>query len=294
MRVVAAAIVARARPRRDGLGRPLLSTRRVPDPAPSRQRRLPRARARADPGLTAWAVLGLAAAGHCSAQIGGAVPRRQAPADRHGLSSSGSSPWTRCATCRRAGAATPSTSSQLVSRLQGLRRDNGRIGPTVNSTIWGILALRATGREAGARRRSAGCKRRSARAAAGPGTPAARPTRTTPRPRSRRSSRPASTRGAPRSTAASPSCAGSRTPTAASSSTRAAARTRSRPPGRSRRSSPPTARSARAAFRYLRRMQRENGSFRYNRQYVTTPVWVTSQALAALAREPFPLAPVLE
>jgi hypothetical protein len=36
-------------------------------------------------------------------------------------------------------------------------------------------------------------------------------------------------------------------------------------------------------------MQRTNGSFRYNRQFVTTPVWVTSQALAALAREPFPL-----
>jgi hypothetical protein len=44
------------------------------------------------------------------------------------------------------------------------------------------------------------------------------------------------------------------------------------------------------AFRYLQRMRRQNGSYRYNARYVTTPLWVTSQVLPALARKPFPLA----
>ena len=44
-----------------------------------------------------------------------------------------------------------------------------------------------------------------------------------------------------------------------------------------------------AALRYLRRMRRPDGSFRYSARYVTTPVWVTSQALPALARRAFPL-----
>jgi Prenyltransferase and squalene oxidase repeat len=44
------------------------------------------------------------------------------------------------------------------------------------------------------------------------------------------------------------------------------------------------------AFRYLQRMRRPNGSYRYSARYVTTPLWVTSQVLPALARKPFPLA----
>ena len=44
-----------------------------------------------------------------------------------------------------------------------------------------------------------------------------------------------------------------------------------------------------AAFRYLRRLQRSDGSIRYSAQYATTPLWVSAQALPALARQPFPL-----
>jgi hypothetical protein len=44
-----------------------------------------------------------------------------------------------------------------------------------------------------------------------------------------------------------------------------------------------------AAYRYLARMRRPDGSYRYNARYVTTPLWVTAQVLPALAREPFPL-----
>lgn len=44
----------------------------------------------------------------------------------------------------------------------------------------------------------------------------------------------------------------------------------------------------RAAFRYLARLRRTDGSYRYSTRYATTPVWVTGQVLAALARKPFP------
>jgi hypothetical protein len=46
-----------------------------------------------------------------------------------------------------------------------------------------------------------------------------------------------------------------------------------------------------AAYRYLARMRRADGSYRYNARYVTTPLWVTAQVLPALARKPFPLRP---
>jgi hypothetical protein len=43
------------------------------------------------------------------------------------------------------------------------------------------------------------------------------------------------------------------------------------------------------AFRYLARLRRPDGSYRYSLRYAATPVWVTSQVLSALARKPLPL-----
>ncbi|MDX6486007.1 MAG: hypothetical protein QOF43_1160 [Gaiellaceae bacterium] len=43
------------------------------------------------------------------------------------------------------------------------------------------------------------------------------------------------------------------------------------------------------AFAYLRRMTRPDGSLRYSAQYATTPLWVSAQALPALLRIAFPL-----
>jgi hypothetical protein len=43
------------------------------------------------------------------------------------------------------------------------------------------------------------------------------------------------------------------------------------------------------AFAYLRRLRRRDGSVRYSARYAVTPVWVTAQVLPALARKPFPL-----
>jgi hypothetical protein len=45
----------------------------------------------------------------------------------------------------------------------------------------------------------------------------------------------------------------------------------------------------RGALAYLRGLHRPDGSFRYSRRYATTPVWVTSQVLPALAGKAFPL-----
>lgn len=48
----------------------------------------------------------------------------------------------------------------------------------------------------------------------------------------------------------------------------------------------------RTPLRYLRSLQMANGSIRYSRGSAQTPVWVTAQALTALRRKAFPLAPV--
>jgi prenyltransferase beta subunit len=44
-----------------------------------------------------------------------------------------------------------------------------------------------------------------------------------------------------------------------------------------------------AAYRYLSSLRRPEGSYRYNRRYAATPVWVTAQVLPALAGRYFPL-----
>jgi hypothetical protein len=46
-----------------------------------------------------------------------------------------------------------------------------------------------------------------------------------------------------------------------------------------------------ATWRYLARLRRADGSYRYSVRYATTPVWVTSQVAAALAGRAFPLVP---
>jgi energy-coupling factor transport system substrate-specific component len=49
------------------------------------------------------------------------------------------------------------------------------------------------------------------------------------------------------------------------------------------------ARPGRPAYAYLAHLRRPDGSYRYSARYATTPVWVTSQVLPALAGRPFPL-----
>ena len=48
-------------------------------------------------------------------------------------------------------------------------------------------------------------------------------------------------------------------------------------------------RPGRRAYAYLARLRRPDGSYRYSARYIATPVWVTSQVLAALAGKSLPL-----
>ena len=45
----------------------------------------------------------------------------------------------------------------------------------------------------------------------------------------------------------------------------------------------------RAVFAFLASLRRSDGSYRYSRAYATTPVWVTAQVLPALFRQAYPL-----
>jgi hypothetical protein len=59
-----------------------------------------------------------------------------------------------------------------------------------------------------------------------------------------------------------------------------------RDPGRRRRH------GTKSPLAYLRSLTTPSGMVRYSRTSAQTPVWVTAQAVAALARRPFPLEPV--
>jgi Prenyltransferase and squalene oxidase repeat len=91
-----------------------------------------------DANLTAWAVLGLSAAGKS--------PDRS-PADY--LTTAPAPNANDVALRILALRALSRDTGALADRLEGMRGPNGRIGTLVNSTIWGVLALRATGRPAG-------------------------------------------------------------------------------------------------------------------------------------------------
>lgn len=46
-----------------------------------------------------------------------------------------------------------------------------------------------------------------------------------------------------------------------------------------------------ATWRFVARLRRADGSYRYTLEYATTPVWVTAQVAPALAGRPYPLLP---
>jgi len=229
-----------------------------------------------DANLTAWAVLGLSAAGKS--------PDRS-PADY--LTTAPAPNANDVALRILALRALSRDTGALADRLEGMRGPNGRIGTLVNSTIWGVLALRATGRPAGT---------------------SVRYLERAQRPSGGWSWYP---RGAPDSNDTAAAIQALRA-AGAGSRTRAVRRglvylrKLQRPdggfalvPGRSS-DAQSTAwaiqafiaakkQPGRPAFRYLSSLLRADGSYRYSKRYAVTPVWVTSQVLPALARKPFPL-----
>jgi iron complex transport system substrate-binding protein len=229
-----------------------------------------------DANLTAWAVLGLKAAGR--------EPSRS-PASylENAPARTANDVALRILALDALGRGT----GALVGRLESMRGPRGRIGTLVNSTIWGVIALRATGRPAGT---SARYLLRAQRKSGGwswhpQGAPDSNDTAAAVQAL-RAAGVPARSRAIRRGLgylrslqrrdggfALGPGRAADAQSTAWAVQAYVAA---GKPP-------PPR------AFRYLAQLRHADGSYRYSKRYAATPVWVTSQVLPALARKPFPL-----
>ena len=228
-----------------------------------------------DPNLTAWAVLGLTASGKTPARAGDYLATAPATsADDLAL---------RILALDAVGRDTDS----FAARLEAMRRADGRIGTLVNSTIWGVLALRSAGRPAGtsvryllrAQRPSGGWAWYPRGAADSNDTAAAIEAL---RAAGVGAKSKAITRGVRFLRRLQARDGGfalvkGRAPDAQSTAWAIQAFIAAgKPPGE-------------RAFAYLARLRRADGSYRYSKRYGVTPVWVTSQVLPALARKPFPL-----
>jgi Prenyltransferase and squalene oxidase repeat len=229
------------------------------------------------PQLTAWAVLGLRAA---DAQVD---PSALSYLVAHEGDLTDATDIELVATAESTLGRRP---ERLLARIRGLEHHNGRIGPSVNSTVWGIMALRQAGELAphSAVRYVLRVQARSGGWGWSPGgAPDSNDTSA-----ALEALRAAGVRGAPvrRGLAYlrglhNPDGGFELTPNRGSDAQSTAwaiqAFLAARKP------------VPRGAFHYLQRLRRRDGSYRYSARYVTTPVWVTAQVLPALARRPFPL-----
>jgi Prenyltransferase and squalene oxidase repeat len=232
------------------------------------------------PQLTAWATLGLAAAGTTPQARGLTI--KYLVAQEPGLTNA-----TDLALVALAEEALGQSADRPLARLRALQRPDGSFAGLVNGTAWSVLALRGRGspvqrgtvRWLLARQTRAGGWGWSARGGADSNDTAAvvealRSANVTGRPIVRGLNfllRFRNRDGGFELTHGRGSDAQS---TAWAVQAFIAAR---KPPPR-------------GAVAYLRRLQRRDGSFRYSTRYTTTPVWVTAQVLPALARKAFPLA----
>ena len=230
----------------------------------------------ASPATTAWATLGLRA-------VGVTPPRAHdyLVAHEDELSS-----LTDVELVVAAEAVTGGASPQLVARIHEAERRDGAIGTLVNSTIWGVLALRqarqavprATARFLAAHQsRSGGWSWHPGGAADSNDTAAAIEALVAVRVRGAVIRRGLDylrrRQGRDGGFELQPGYGSDAQSTAWAIQAFLAA-------GRN-----PGAR----AFAYLRSLRRPDGSYRYSKRYAVTPVWVTAQVLPALARRPFPL-----
>ena len=229
------------------------------------------------PQLTAWAVLGLRAAGAklSPATLDYLFAHEDTLAD-----------VTDAELVATAESVLGHRPERLLARIKALGHANGRIGPTVNSTIWGVLALRQAGEPA---------PRASVRFIL--------------RHQARSGGWSWLAGGAPDSNDTAAAVEGLRSAGVRGTPIRRALRYLRRlqnadggfelTPGRGSDSQSTAwaiqafiaagARPPAGPTRYLRRMRRHDGSFRYSARYVATPTWVTAQVLPALARRAFPL-----
>ncbi len=229
-------------------------------------------------GLTAWAVLGLEANGRAP---------KDARATADYLTRATGTQATDLELSLLAQEALGQDTSKLAAAIEQLKEPSGRIGPALNSTYWGAIALKAAGRGPGATTGrfilraqhknggwswsphaapDAGDTAAAIQALRASGTGAG----STAIKRAVRYLRRCQNKDG--GFAVSPGATSDAQSTAWSIQALLAAQ---REPGK-------------AAFQYLAKLQRRDGSFRYSTSYVTTPAWVTAQVLCALAHKPFP------
>jgi hypothetical protein len=225
-----------------------------------------------DAALTSWAVLGLAAAGQPPQGSLGYLQSQEAALTA----------TTDVALVALAEQALGANPAALLDRLSRAETARGRIGPTVNSTCWAVLALGRSSKQTTRWLLAHQAKTGGFSWAVG-GEPDSNDTAA-----ALEALRVAGVRGAPVTRAVAFLLSfqrrdggfelthgrGSDAQSTAWAIQGLVAAGR-RPP--------------RSAFTYLAKLRRPDGSYRYSAKYVTTPVWVTSQVLAALARKPFPL-----
>jgi Prenyltransferase and squalene oxidase repeat len=265
---LAGAVVALATPTASGVS--FLQTRQLDDGSFA-ERRAP-----SSPQLTAWAVLGLRAAG--------AKPGPKALGYLEGHEQQLDSA-TDLALGALAEQALGANASGLLARLHARDRADGSVGPLVNGTAWAVLAYRAAGtpvraktiRWLVARQNAAGGWGWNPGAADSNDTAAVVEALCATGHRGRPVQRAlrfltSYYRNRDGGFSLTPGTSSDAMSTAWVVQAFVAAR---RPPPR-------------GALAYLKRLQRSDGSFRYSARYTTTPVWVTSQVLPALARKPFP------
>jgi hypothetical protein len=173
-----------------------------------------------------------------------------------------------------------------LMRIERARRANGAIGPNLNSTAWGILALRQAGRPAP--RASVRYLLRRQAASGGWSWLAGTQPDSNDTAATIEALRAAGIGGKPIRRALAylrrlhnPDGGFELTPGRGSDAQSTAWAVQA---FRAARKPLP-----KGSLRYLKSLRRRDGSFRYSRQYVTTPVWVTTQVLPALALKPFPL-----
>ena len=227
-------------------------------------------------GLTATAVLALRAAGAPVPDAATAFLR----AHETGLTP------TEVELVTMAEAVAGGVSPGLLDSLRALEHPTGAIGPAVNSTIWGVLALRQAGQAVPAvtvrflvraQAKSGGFPWLLGAKPDNDDTAAAVEALVAAGVRGRPVSQAlAFLRARERADGGFELQAGSGSNVQSTAwSIQAFVAAGSAPPA--------------AAFRYLTHMTRADGSLRYSARYATTPLWVSAQALPALSRAPFPL-----
>ena len=239
----------------------------------------------ADPGLTAWVVLALEASGGNPAAL---TRNGNSPADYLAGKPYPTATDLELRILALDALGRSADASRLGETLTGLRTPSGRIGTGVNSTIWGVIALRAVGRSAGGttvayllRSQTSGGGWSWARGVAADSNDTA---------------------------AAIQALVAAGVARNASSITRGLGYLRrlQNPDGGFELSAgrgsdaQSTAWAIQAflaagkkpgntAFAYLARLRRQDGSYRYSARYGVTPTWVTAQVLPAVSRRVFPL-----